>query len=193
MTEKTYMDPEENRSKETGKGHDAHRKKSKGHAPDKDDKKKHRHSENAHEYQVKIDELNDKYLRLYSEFDNFRRRTLKEKVELTKTASEEVIVSLLPVLDDMERAIKAGLEAGDPGQLVEGNRLIYNKFKSILEQRGLKEINALGEPFDVDYHDAITNIPAPTEDLKGRCIDQVEKGYTLNGKVIRYAKVIVGV
>ena len=104
-----------------------------------------------------------------------------------------MIFSLLPVLDDLERAIKAGSEAGDTGQFIEGIRLIYNKFKSILEQRGLKEINAVGEPFDVDFHDAITNIPALKEDQKGCVIDQVEKGYTLNGKVIRYAKVIVGV
>jgi len=140
-----------------------------------------------------IDELNDKYLRLYSEFDNYRKRTIKEKIELSKTASSELIEKLLPVLDDFERAIKAfdtGTEAGQA--LKDGIVLIFSKFFSILNQQGLEPMRTLGEPFDTDFHEAITNIPAPTPGQKGKIMDEVEKGYLLNGKVIRYARVVVG-
>jgi molecular chaperone GrpE len=138
-------------------------------------------------------ELNDKYLRLYSDFDNFRKRTLKEKIELSKNASEEMIIKLLPVLDDFERAIKAFDATTDAGQsLKEGVVLIFNKFFSILNQQGLEQMRTLNEKFDTDFHEAITNIPAPSPDQQGRIIDEVLKGYLLNGKVIRYAKVVVG-
>jgi molecular chaperone GrpE len=138
-------------------------------------------------------ELNDKYLRLYSDFDNFRKRTLKEKIEQSKYASADVIIKLLPVLDDFERAIKAFDAASDAGQaLKDGMVLIYNKFRTILNQQGLEPMRTAGEPFDTDFHEAITNLPAPTPEQKGKIVDEVEKGYLLNGKVIRYAKVIVG-
>ncbi|MBL7137630.1 MAG: nucleotide exchange factor GrpE [Bacteroidales bacterium] len=141
----------------------------------------------------KIAELNDRFLRLYSEFDNYRKRTLKEKIELSKTASAEVITDLLPVLDDFERAIKAFSETGDSNaSLKEGIILIYNKFLNVLTQKGLEQMKTIGEPFDTDFHEAITNIPAPSPDLKGKVVDEIEKGYLLNGKVIRYAKVVVG-
>ncbi|WP_311954526.1 nucleotide exchange factor GrpE [Mucilaginibacter terrae] len=137
-------------------------------------------------------QANDKYLRLYAEFDNFKRRTTKERVELLQTAGKEVIVSLLPVLDDFERAIKATETATDVNAVKEGITLVQSKLKNILTQKGLKEMEARGTIFDADIHEAITNIPAPTDDLKGKVVDELEKGYYLGDKVVRYAKVIVG-
>jgi molecular chaperone GrpE len=135
---------------------------------------------------------NDKYLRLYAEFDNFRRRTTKERVELLQTAGKEVIVSLIPVIDDFERAAKSMEKATDINAVKEGVVLVHNKLNSILSQKGLKAMESIGQPFDADLHEAITNIPAPTDDMKGKVIDEMEKGYYLNEKVIRFAKVIVG-
>ena len=141
----------------------------------------------------KIAELNDKYLRLYSEFDNYRKRTLKEKAELSKFASADVITSLLPVLDDFERAIKAFTATSDNGTaLKEGVVLIFNKFLSVLNQQGLEQMKALGESFDTDFHEAVTNVPAANPDQKGKVVDEILKGYLLNGRVIRFAKVVVG-
>jgi molecular chaperone GrpE len=137
--------------------------------------------------------LNDKYLRLYSEFDNYRKRTLRERIELGKTASVEVISTLLPVIDDMERAIKAHADAdGSVAALTDGITLIYNKLMTILGQQGLEQMKSMGEEFDTDFHEAVTNIPAPDPDLKGRVVDEIQKGYLLSGKVIRFAKVVVG-
>ncbi|NCA75377.1 MAG: nucleotide exchange factor GrpE [Alphaproteobacteria bacterium] len=141
----------------------------------------------------KIAELNDKYLRLYSEFDNYRKRTLKEKAELSKFASADVITCLLPILDDFERAIKAFTATSDNGTaLKEGVVLIYNKFLSVLNQQGLEQMKTLGESFDTDFHEAVTNIPAANPDQKGKIVDEILKGYLLNGRVIRFAKVVVG-
>lgn len=140
----------------------------------------------------KYAELNDKFLRLYSEFDNYRKRTNKEKVELIGTASAGVMKDLLPVLDDFERAISNNDQLEDLQALKEGFQLIFSKFKNILEQKGLKAMDCKGGTFDSELHEAIANIPAPTEDLKGKIVDDVEKGYYLNEKVIRYAKVVVG-
>lgn len=137
-------------------------------------------------------QANDKYLRLYSEFDNFRRRTAKERVDLMNMAGAEIIKSLLPVIDDFERALKNNEKATDVAAVNEGVNLIAQKFRSMLGKNGLEPMNSMGQPFDVDMHEAITNIPAPSEDMKGKVIDEVEKGYLLNGKVIRFAKVVVG-
>ncbi|MXV52568.1 nucleotide exchange factor GrpE [Pedobacter sp. HMF7647] len=137
-------------------------------------------------------EANNKYLRLYAEFDNYKRRTSKERVDLLQTAGKDVVVSLLPVLDDFERALKSLDKTDDTSSIREGIYLIYQKLKNTLQQKGLKEMQAIGETFDADLHEAITNIPAPSEDLKGKVIDEAEKGYYLNDKVIRFAKVIVG-
>jgi len=138
-------------------------------------------------------EMNDKYLRLYSEFDNYRKRTLKEKIELSKTAESELIIKLLPVLDDFERAINAIEPDTDPtGVNKEGISLIYNKFLSTLNQQGLEQMRSIGEKFDTDFHEAVTNIPAPAPEQKNTILDEVLKGYLLNGKVIRFAKVVVG-
>jgi molecular chaperone GrpE len=154
-------------------------------------KKDDRKEEQIKELQSKVDELNDKYIRLYSEFDNYRKRTLKERTELTRTASEDIITSLLPVIDDFERAIKA-FETAEDDAATEGVLLIYNKFRGILEQQGLEAIDPSGEDFNADYHDALTSIPVPSPEMKGKIIDVLEKGYKLNGKVIRYSKVMVG-
>jgi molecular chaperone GrpE len=136
--------------------------------------------------------LNDKYLRLFAEFDNYKRRTQKERVELLQTAGKDVIVSLLPILDDFDRANKATENAVDVAPIKEGVQLVHTKLKNLLAQKGLKDVESINKPFDTDLHEAITKIPAPTEDMKGKVIDELEKGYTLNDKVIRFAKVVVG-
>ena len=143
------------------------------------------------ELQEKYNELNDKYVRLYSEYDNFRRRTANEKIELIKTASEGAISAMLPILDDFERALPT-MEKSEDKSNYEGALLIYNKLKKTLEQKGLEEINANGAEFNTDEHEALTQIPAPEETLKGKVMDVIQKGYKLNGKVIRYARVVVG-
>lgn len=140
----------------------------------------------------KYNELNDKYLRLYSEFDNFRRRTAKERIELYKNASEELINELLPVLDDFERAIDAMSKSNDINVLSEGVSLVHHKMANILKNKGLSSFDAVGKDFNPDYHEAITKIPAPKKKLKGKVVDVIEKGYKLNDKVLRYAKVVVG-
>ncbi|MBB6497979.1 nucleotide exchange factor GrpE [Pedobacter cryoconitis] len=146
------------------------------------------------EEQLKLDNaaLNDKYLRLFAEFDNYKRRTQKERVELLQTAGKDVIISMLPVLDDFDRANKATENATDITAIREGIQLVHTKLKSILNQKGLKEMESVNTVFDTDLHEAITKVPAATEELKGKVIDELEKGYTLNDKVIRFAKVVVG-
>lgn len=141
---------------------------------------------------IELADANDKYLRLYAEFDNYKRRTSKERLELLQTAGKDVIVDLLPVLDDFERAVKSMETATDVQAVKEGVMLIQNKLKNILTGKGLKEMNSVGTPFDAEIHEAITNIPASSEDMKGKVMDEVEKGYYLNDKVIRFAKVVVG-
>lgn len=136
-------------------------------------------------------EAKDKYIRLYSEFDNFRKRTAKEKLEMIQSANEHLLRTLLPVVDDFERAEKAFREKND--KEVEGFLLICNKFKKVLEQAGVKAMElGAGSDFNADFHEAITQIPAPDEKLKGKIVDVIEKGYLLNEKVIRFAKVVVG-
>lgn len=142
--------------------------------------------------QEKIEELNDKYLRLAAEYDNYRRRTLKEKMELAKSAGEDILIHILPVMDDFERGLASIEKAKEVDAIKEGVILIYNKFKEFLKQHGVKEIEAKEKEFDTDLHEAVTKIPAPSEELKGKVIDVVEKGYLLNDKVIRYAKVVIG-
>jgi len=136
--------------------------------------------------------LNDKYLRLYSEFDNYRKRTNKEKIELISTASAGVLKDMLSVMDDFERAIANNENSEDVSAVKDGFKLIHHKLRNLLEAKGLKQMEAKHQPFDSDLHEAIANVPAPSEDLKGKIIDDVEKGYYLNDKVIRFAKVVVG-
>lgn len=135
---------------------------------------------------------NDKYLRLYAEFDNFRRRTIKEREEARKMEGKDVIVSLLPVLDDFERALRSMEGATDIAPVKEGVELIQNKLRNTLTQKGLKPMESIGNPFDPELHEAITNIPATSEEWKGKVMDEMEKGYFLNDRVVRFAKVIVG-
>lgn len=143
-------------------------------------------------YEAKIAELNDKYLRLYSEFDNYRKRTIKEKADIIRTAGEDVFKAIIPSIDDFERAIKANENVTEVEPIKEGVALIYHKLKLACTQKGLEPIESIGKPFDVDVMESITNIPAPSEDMKGKVIDEVEKGYKLGDKVIRFAKVVVG-
>ncbi len=137
-------------------------------------------------------EWQNKYLRLYAEFDNFKRRTSKERLELLQIAGKDVITDLLTVLDDFERAQKSIDTATDVNSVKEGVTLVQHKLKGILNQKGLKEMESIGKDFNADLHEGITNIPAPTAKLKGKVIDELEKGYLLNDKVIRFAKVIIG-
>ena len=149
-------------------------------------------AEKEEDWHGKYDELNDKYLRLMAEFDNYRKRTLKEKMDLTKYAEEDVLKGILKVVDDMERAINNLDTAPDMNAVKEGVELIYKKFKSFLETRGLKEVEAMHQELDTDKHEAVAKFAAPSEDLKGKIIDVVEKGYYLHDKIIRYAKVVIG-
>jgi molecular chaperone GrpE len=153
--------------------------------------------ENDYEKQVldlkeQIAQLNDKHLRLYSEFDNYRKRTAREKIETVAMAGADTITSLLPVLDDFERALKSAETTNNIEALKEGINLVYYKLLNDLTKKGLQTMDATNQAFDPDLHEAITNIPAPTKDMVGKVVDEVEKGYLLNGKVIRYAKVVVG-
>ena len=140
----------------------------------------------------KLAEMNDKYVRLYAEFDNFRKRASKERIDMLKFAGEDVFKQLIPIMDDFERAMKAAATATDIKIIKDGEQLIYNKFKNILTQSGVAEMNATGKVFDPELHDAVTNIPSPSPDMKGKVIEEVEKGYWLTGKVLRHAKVVVG-
>lgn len=143
------------------------------------------------DYKQKFEEINDKYLRLYSEFDNFRKRTNKEKLELRKVAAADIVSALLPVIDDFERANQSMADSKDVEAIKEGIALVFNKLNTILNQQGVEEMKTIGEKFDSDLHEAITNIPAESEEKKGTIIDETQKGYTMNGKVIRYPKVVV--
>lgn len=140
----------------------------------------------------KLAELQDRYLRLSAEYDNFRRRTLKEKIDLQKSANENLLVSLLPVADDFDRALESVDLAEDVEAVKEGLKLINGKFKAFLTQQGLKEIEAMHKAFDTDVHEAITKVPAPAKKLKGKVVDVVQKGYYLNERVLRFSKVVIG-
>lgn len=149
--------------------------------------------ENSEEPELsELEQLKDKYLRAVAEFDNYRKRTLKEKTELILNGSENTVKAILPVIDDMERAIENGEKTDDPQVLKEGMELIYQKFLKVLEGLGVKKIDTEGKDFDVDYHEAIAMVPGLGDDKKGKVLDCVITGYMLNGKVIRYAKVAVG-
>jgi molecular chaperone GrpE len=149
--------------------------------------------ENAVEkIQTELDEQKDKYIRLFAEFDNFKRRTAKERIELIQTAGKDVIVSLLDVLDDCDRAEKQIQNSEDITQIKEGIQLVFAKLRSTMAAKGVKAMESVATNFDVEKHEAITEIPAPTEELKEKVVDEVVKGYYLNDKIIRFAKVVVG-
>jgi molecular chaperone GrpE len=144
------------------------------------------------ELEGQIAELKDKNLRILAEFDNFRKRTANERIEMAKVAGQDIIVDLLPVLDDMDRAKQAFEENNNLEDLQNGFSLIMQKMEKILSSKGLKKMDAIGRDFDPEIHEAITEIPAPNKKMKGKVFDEVEKGYSLNDKIIRYAKVVVG-
>jgi len=141
---------------------------------------------------AELEEQKDKYLRLYAEFDNFKRRSAKERVEYTQMAGKDVIASLLQVLDDTDRAEKQIKNTDDVKSIREGVQLVFSKLRSSLQSRGLRPMESIGQPFNPDLHEAITEIPAPTPELRGKVLDEIEKGYYLNDKIIRFAKVVVG-
>jgi molecular chaperone GrpE len=149
-------------------------------------------SAKTEEAENKAREWQDKYIRLSAEFDNYRKRTLKEKSDLIKFANEDLLKKILPVIDDFERGIQIIDKSEDIDALRKGIHLIYNKFSDFLKQNGVKEIEATSQAFDLDFHEALTKIPAPSEELKGKVVDVIEKGYILGDKVIRYSKVVVG-
>lgn len=144
------------------------------------------------ELQEKYDTLNDKYLRLYSEFDNYRRRTAKEKLDMMKNAGADLLKAFLPVIDDFDRAMASNETDEDLNNVKEGFKLIHHKLMRTMEAQGVKPMDAMEKPFDTEYHEAITNIPAPDESLKGKVVDVAEKGYFYRDDVLRYAKVVVG-
>ncbi|MFK8101514.1 MAG: nucleotide exchange factor GrpE [Saprospiraceae bacterium] len=158
----------------------------------KKSKKSSAAQEEIEELNIQVGELKDKYLRLFAEFDNYKKRTSKERIELMKTAAQETVVALLPVLDDFDRAKKNAEDDNSTEPFSEGVMLVYNKLNSILSQRGLEAMESTNETFDPELHSAITEIPAPTEEMKGKIIDTVERGYLLKDKIIRHAKVVVG-
>jgi molecular chaperone GrpE len=141
---------------------------------------------------AELDETKDKYLRLVAEFDNFRRRNAKERMELIQVAGKDIVQSLLEVLDDMTRAEQQIEKGNDVAAIKEGISLVFNKLRNTLQQKGLQVMESKGKEFDPDMHEAITEIPAPNEEMKGKVIDEIEPGYYLNDKLIRYAKVVVG-
>jgi molecular chaperone GrpE len=142
--------------------------------------------------QAELNDQKDKYLRLFAEFDNFKRRTAKERIELMQTASKDVVVSMLEVLDDCDRAEKQLETSEDVAQIKEGIQLVFAKLRSTMASKGVKAMESIHTSFDVEKHEAITEIPAPTEDLIDKVVDEVIKGYYLNNKIIRFAKVVVG-
>lgn len=144
------------------------------------------------EMESKLKEINDKYLRLYSEFENFRKRTAREKIDLITSGNKSLLEKIIPSIDDFERAIESNKSVEDINIVKEGFELIYNKMMKTLETQGVKAMETNGEPFDVEFHEAITRIPAPDKSQKGKVVDTVEKGYYLNDSVLRYAKVVVG-
>ena len=140
----------------------------------------------------KIAEFQNKYIRLSADFDNYRKRTLKEKVDLIKSANAEILLNLLPVMDDFERALKSMEDTKGCKEIKDGIDLIYNKFGEFLKSSGVKEIDAMHKKFDTDIHESVTKIPAPVKKLKGKVLDVIQKGYYLNEKIIRYPKVLIG-
>lgn len=146
----------------------------------------------SEKWQQQVAEWKDKYIRLVAEFDNYKKRSFKEKMETIQTAGKDVMMSLLDVLDDSERAEKQMATATDIHAIKEGMQLVFNKLKHTLTQKGLKSFESIGEPFDVEKHEAVTEIPAPSKKQEGKVLDELQKGYLLNDKLIRHAKVVIG-
>ena len=154
--------------------------------------KKEEISQALEDMKQELGESKDKYLRLFAEFENYKKRNTKERLELLKTAAQDTLLAILPVLDDFDRAKKSAEDENTQEELSDGILMVYNKLYKTLETKGLVEMESNGVDFDPELHEAITEIPAPTEDLKGKVVDTIEKGYILNEKIIRFAKVVVG-
>lgn len=165
---------------------DKKKKKSKKRSKEEDLK------EELEETKIQLAEQKDKFLRLFAEFDNYKKRTAKERIDLIKTAGQDVVTDMLSVIDDFDRALKATTASNDADAAKKGFELIHEKLLNLLGNKGLKAMESIGKDFDADFHEAITEIPAPSDEQKGKVVDVVEKGYTLNDKIIRYAKVVVG-
>jgi len=187
MTEKKNKPAEQEKKKSAATANQKKDKKKSRPQPKKD-----KRDEKIEQLKKELESIADKHLRLQAEFDNYRKRTLKEKAELIRSGGETVLTSILPVLDDMDRAVESMKELEDEHPAKKGIMLIFNKFKEFLKQNNVQEIDAMHQDFDCDYHEAVTKIPAGSEALKGKNVDVIQKGYTLNGKVIRFAKVVVG-
>ncbi len=183
------LDPvmEEQPEKSAGEEHVAEKEKPAGPEAETED-----HGAKVAALEKERDELRDKYLRLYAEFDNYKKRTLKERIELMKTAAQDTVAALLPVLDDFDRAKKNAESEESTEPFSEGVALVYQKLYNVLKGRGLEPMESNGEAFDPELHEAVTEIPASSEEQKGRIIDTIEKGYKLKDKIIRHAKVVVG-
>jgi molecular chaperone GrpE len=154
--------------------------------------KKDKLTDRIEELEQELSESKDKFLRLFAEFDNFKKRTAKERIDFRATAGMDALQAFLPVMDDFDRAKKVAENEDNNEEFSEGVKLVYQKLKSVLTSKGIKVMESTGETFDPELHEAITEIPAPTEDMKGKIIDTIEQGYYLNGKIIRYARVVVG-
>lgn len=144
------------------------------------------------EKEEELAELKDKYLRIFAEFDNFKKRTIKEKMDFMRNASQDVLSDILPVIDDFDRAKQVSDNEDSDENFPEGVTLVYNKLNTVLKSKGIKEMESTGEVFDSELHEAITKIPAPTEEMKGKIVDTIQKGYYLHDKIIRHAKVVIG-
>jgi len=192
--EKDLNKPEEQQQPEVELNEDQPVENIENDAEEGDDemKKQKNNADDNAKLALELSEMKDKYLRLYAEFDNYRKRTLREREELIKTASESAIKSILSTLDDFERAIKAAKSGAEDSSILEGIVLIYDKMFKTLEQQGLKVMESDGQDFNPDLHESLTKVPVPSEDLKGKVIETIEKGYYLREKIIRYAKVVVG-
>ncbi len=195
MADKVKTEKEEqtkNKNNKAKSPKSKHTGSSEGNQTKKAVNKEKKYAKELQKCEEKNHELQDKYLRLSAEFDNYRKRTLKEKADLTKFASAEVIRNILPVVDDFERSMQNIEQAKDINAVKEGIKLIYNKFGDFLKQNAVKEIDAMHQEFNFDIHEAVTKIPAPDEELKGKIVDVIEKGYMLNDRVLRFSKVVVG-
>ena len=195
-----YKDMSENKEKEFEKNIEEQQAKEAKEETKKSSKKEKKEKSIIEELEKKVEDLEgkiakdkDDYIRLMAEFDNYRRRTSQEKLELVSMASTDTIKGLLPVLDDCERAIKVLMDSDDSDAAKEGTELIYHKLMSYLQSKGLAVIDAIDKPFDTDLHEAVAQFPVQDDDKKGKVFDVVQTGYTLNGKVIRYSKVVVGI
>lgn len=189
---KETMNEEELKARAEHEEHKAKGSKEKEEKTTDEQSAEEQRADEVEKLQNELDSLKDKYLRLSAEFDNYRKRTMKEKAELIQNGGEKCISSILPIVDDFERALKNMETAEDVAAVKEGVELIYNKFMTVLGQNGVKPIETKEQPLNTDYHEAIAVIPAPAEELKGKVMDCVQTGYTLNDKVIRHAKVVVG-